>query len=103
MFEEEKSNIFHCEVRIGFSQDRNEIDVDSIVEEMDYYFESEIIDSTEIVDYREHDSVENIIYVKVRFYTESEMTEDDFDEELSEMDYDFEHKLISNTGIMGVV
>ena len=103
MFKEEKSDIFHCEVRIGFSQNRSEIDVDSIVEEMDYGFESEIINSTEIVDYREHDSVENIIYVKVRFYLESEMTEDDFDEELYEMDYDFEHKLISNTGIMGVV
>ena len=103
MFQEEKNNIFHCEVRVGFSQNRSEIDVDSIVEEMDYYFESEIVDSTEIVDYRIHDSVENIIYVKVRFYTESEMTEDDFDEELSEMDYGFDHKLIANTGIMGLV
>lgn len=43
-----------------------------------------------------------VVYVKVALYLETDLTEEEVQEMVSEMDYGFDHKMISHTEIIEV-
>jgi hypothetical protein len=46
--------------------------------------------------------MKGVVYVKVAVYFELDLSDEQIDEVISEVDYDFKHNLISHTEIKGV-